>query len=232
MSYKELFNIGIVLERLKEEFPELTISKIRYLESQGLVTPTRSEAGYRKFSEADLKKIVWVLRQQRENFYPLKTLRIKADSFNHDFLLKAHNQESPEDRTEPNVVVSSISLDLNELSTASGMEVGEIQKLVDMGLIEERLVGEKKIFDGECILMIRSVKRLLEFGLEIRHLRMYLVSAQREAGIIEQLFSAKLHDGRPESIEKNRQNLDEIIVLGREIHKRLLKRSLDGLENR
>ena len=75
LSETKLFNIGQVCENLIEEFPQITVSKIRYLESQGLLTPTRTESGYRKFSTSDLDKLVWILRQQRDYFVPLKTIK-------------------------------------------------------------------------------------------------------------------------------------------------------------
>ncbi len=85
MSEKKFFNIGQVCENLVEEFPEITVSKIRYLESQGLVDPVRTESGYRKFSKDDLEKLVWILRQQRDYFVPLKMIKERLDRNTVDF---------------------------------------------------------------------------------------------------------------------------------------------------
>ena len=231
MSEQELFNISQVCESLIEEFPELTVSKIRYLESQGLVEPTRTQSGYRKFSAIDLAKLEWILRQQRDYFVPLKVIKerlertgieVKSDNENQKSDSKVSGKKPP--------VVSGISLDIEGLSTASGLETEKIQELIELGVVKGRRVGSKEIFEGEALLTIKSAKRLFELGMETRHLRMYLVAAQREAGVIEQLFSAKTKSGDVESRSEAKRELDEVVILGREIHKCLLKLSLDGLE--
>src|SRR5579862_8655097 len=82
MTSRTYLSIGDVLTLLREEFPDVTISKIRFLESQGLVNPERSPSGYRKFFENDVERLRWVLRQQRENFLPLKVIRDRLDEDN------------------------------------------------------------------------------------------------------------------------------------------------------
>ena len=99
-----------------------------------------------------------------------------------------------------------------------------------MGVIKGRKVGNKQIFEGEALITVRSAKRLFELGMEVRHLRMYLVAAQREAGVIEQLLSAKSKSEDLKSRVEAKRELNEVVALGREIHKCLLKLSLDGLE--
>ena len=231
MSEQELFNISQVCEGLIEEFPKLTVSKIRYLESQGLLDPIRTESGYRKFSTNDLEQLIWILRQQRDYFVPLKTLKERLDRTGVDF--KSGNQSkklTPKVKDDTNHIVAGISLDVEGLSGASGVSIEKIEELIELGVVKGRQVGNKKIFDGDSLLTIKSAKRLFELAMETRHLRMYLVAAQREAGVIEQLFSAKTKSGDVESRIEARSELDEVIVLGREIHKCLLKLSLDGLE--
>ena len=231
MSEQELFNISQVCESLIGEFPDLTVSKIRYLESQGLLNPARTEAGYRKFSTADLEQLVWILRQQRDYFVPLGTLKERLESNAIDLESTTEsNSEDTKAADSKTPLVTGISLDIEGLSRASGLPKEKIQELIELGVVKGRQVGSKEIFEGDSLLTIKSAKRLFELGMETRHLRMYLVAAQREAGVIEQLFSAKTKSGDAESRTEARKELGEVVILGREIHKCLLKLSLDGLE--
>ena len=231
MSEHELFNISQVCESLIEEFPELTVSKIRYLESQGLLEPVRTESGYRKFSTVDLAKLEWILRQQRDYFVPLKIIkeRIRRTGIDVESATEYQKTDLEVSENKP-AVTSGISLDIEGLSRASGLPTEKIEELIELGVVKGRKVGSKEIFEGDALLTIKSAKRLFELGMETRHLRMYLVAAQREAGVIEQLFSSKTKSGDIESRSEAKRELDEVVTLGREIHKCLLKLSLDGLE--
>ena len=227
MSEHELFNISQVCESLIEEFPELTVSKIRYLESQGLLEPVRTESGYRKFSTVDLAKLEWILRQQRDYFVPLKIIKERIRRTGIDVESAAEYQKTDLEVSENKpAVTSGISLDIEGLSRASGLPTEKIEELIELGVVKGRKVGSKEIFEGDALLTIKSAKRLFELGMETRHLRMYLVAAQREAGVIEQLFSAKTKSGDVESRSEAKRELDEVVILGREIHKCLLKLSL------
>jgi DNA-binding transcriptional MerR regulator len=231
LSETKLFNIGQVCENLIEEFPQITVSKIRYLESQGLLTPTRTESGYRKFSTSDLDKLVWILRQQRDYFVPLKTIKERLDKKGFDFETDEMPEKSDSDRKfEEDPITTGISLDIKGLAKTSGVPLEKIEELNELGVIKGRKVGNKQIFEGEALITVRSAKRLFELGMEVRHLRMYLVAAQREAGVIEQLLSAKSKSEDLKSRVEAKRELNEVVALGREIHKCLLKLSLDGLE--
>ncbi len=231
LSETKLFNIGQVCENLIEEFPQITVSKIRYLESQGLLTPTRTESGYRKFSTSDLDKLVWILRQQRDYFVPLKTIKERLDKKGFDFETDEMPEKSDSDRKfEEDPITTGISLDIKGLAKASGVPLEKIEELNELGVIKGRKVGNKQIFEGEALITVRLAKRLFELGMEVRHLRMYLVAAQREAGVIEQLLSAKSKSEDLKSRVEAKRELNEVVALGREIHKCLLKLSLDGLE--
>ncbi len=227
LSETKLFNIGQVCENLIEEFPQITVSKIRYLESQGLLTPTRTESGYRKFSTNDLDKLVWILRQQRDYFVPLKTIKERLDKKGFDFETDEMPEKSDSDRKfEEDPITTGISLDIKGLAKASGVPLEKIEELNELGVIKGRKVGNKQIFEGEALITVRSAKRLFELGMEVRHLRMYLVAAQREAGVIEQLLSAKSKSEDLKSRVEAKRELNEVVALGREIHKCLLKLSL------
>ena len=140
-------------------------------------------------------------------------------------------EKSDSDRKfEEDPITTGISLDIKGLAKASGVPLEKIEELNELGVIKGRKVGNKQIFEGEALITVRSAKRLFELGMEVRHLRMYLVAAQREAGVIEQLLSAKSKSEDLKSRVEAKRELNEVVALGREIHKCLLKLSLDGLE--
>jgi len=162
LSEQELFNISQVCENLIGEFPELTVSKIRYLESQGLISPLRTESGYRKFSTDDLEQLVWILRQQRDYFVPLRTLKERLERNGVDFKSSAESNTSDSKVVGGKApVVTGISLDIDGLSRASGVPTEKIQELIELGVVKGRQVGSKEIFEGDSLLTIRSAKRLL-----------------------------------------------------------------------
>lgn len=213
--------IGDVLHELQGEFPDITLSKIRYLESQGLVTPNRTGSGYRNFDEADVVTLRWVLRQQRDHFLPLKVIAAR---------LAEHDGTPPDDAAgidgaataTPTVrpskllpVDGSVSMSIDELAAASGLGADDVRDLEKYGLVEGIAMQRRVVYDGSALLVARIAAQFAEFGVEPRHLRMFKVAAEREVGVIEQAMSArKAHE------------LDEIVALGAEMRLALLRQFL------
>ena len=225
-------SIGEVLAVLKAEFPDVTISKIRFLESQGLLDPERAPSGYRKFYEADVERLRWVLEQQRDQFLPLKVIKEKldggggpvagsADPGNTDAPAPAPPSDDPLD-TGP----SSVSMSRDELAGASGLPLETIGELQRFGLIEADKVGDTTYYGDDALLVARAAAGLIERGLEVRHLRSYKVAAEREAGLLEQVVSPLARqrgdDGQRESVKV----LGELILLGDDLRRATLRRAL------
>src|SRR4051812_46170505 len=138
MGDRRYLSIGEVLALLKEEFPDVTISKIRFLESQGLLDPERTPSGYRKFYEADVERLRWILRQQRENFLPLKVIkgRLGGNGPTNGSERESDDEPRPprllEDEEAPSVVASpgsGASLTLEELCGAAGLQPADVADL-------------------------------------------------------------------------------------------------------
>ena len=163
--------IGEVLERLQEEFPDLSISKVRYLESQGLVEPGRSPSGYRQFTEADLERLLWILRQQREHFLPLRVIREILQRTGG--VVPLPNLLSREGWGGGNLetTVGSVSMTLGELAATLGVSTDVLVELEHHGLVVARSVGRSKVYDESALLAARLAVRLLDLGLDARHLR-------------------------------------------------------------
>lgn len=370
MSGRTYLSIGDVLTLLRQEFPDVTISKIRFLESQGLVNPERTPSGYRKFYEQDVERLRWVLRQQREHFLPLKVIKgrleegaegddlddlddlddpdaldetesldqsspLRAVGSVHDAVDEPVGETAPapdgaerrrpepvlvgqgatlgasttatgrshsgpalpgfesqtaapapvgaadmaaatfvaSDETEkpsaalpssgrrsgtsrpaatkaggtkatpsakgsaapaadpalaevPVSTVSGSGMTIEELASATGLTVGDIQQLVSFGLVTGRPVGGVTYYDDEALTIARTAAGFARFGVEARHLRFYKHAAEREAGFIEQIVLPLLKQRNPEARQKALDNVAELSRLGQSLRTVLLRNAL------
>ena len=269
MSDKSHRSIGEVLSLLKQDHPDITISKIRFLESQGLISPERTPSGYRKFFDADIDRLRWILEQQRDNFLPLKVIKRRLESGLSDptqrpdtppvsreptlFAQKEGSAagdapgSSPEvgapEELEPTAVSSaspdqspasapakvvstgSVSLTVGELADAVGVEAATIEELRRIGLIEPISSTGDDIYDHEAMIVAKAAAGFLRSGVEPRHLRMFKVAAEHQAGIYEQLFGARARHS-VESATQARSELKELVELGEVIQRSVMRRNL------
>ena len=164
-------SIGEVLERVSEEFPDLTASKIRYLETQGLIEPNRTASGYRQFAGADLACLVWVLRQQRENFLPLKVIREILERTGGVVPSPEFEPKEEVGDSEARPMVGLVSMGIEELSATLGVSRTAVTELERHGLISSRTVGQASIYDESALLITRLCLKLLKLGLDARRVR-------------------------------------------------------------
>jgi DNA-binding transcriptional MerR regulator len=351
-------SIGEVLSLLQDEFPEVTISKIRFLESQGLLDPERTPSGYRKFYEADIDRLRWILRQQKEHFLPLKVIKDRLDEAGRvrtapttarpaadpahevapdpevapepalaaatapaaggrrnglsavaldDRPLRAEayapeadvppaapsapsgpsareaptrpggagagagagrGAPSPSRRDvadvieappaarrasedDPTVVLARsegrraararsawtardepaggappVSLTADELIQASGLSARAVRELEGYGLLESHVVGDTSYYDADALTIARTAAGFLEHGIEARHIRSYKVAVEREAGLFEQIVLPLLKQRNPDARRKADQTVAELVRLGDEMRRVLLRRGL------
>lgn len=199
--------IGEVLKLLADEFPEISISKIRFLESEGLITPERTPSGYRKFSPDDVGRLRFILKAQRDQFMPLKVIRRKLQHFDPT----APEQETAtEQMTEPGQddlptvnLDGGLSLTFDELVRASGLAADELTQLEEFGLLDAHSLGDGSvIYDEADLAVARIAKDFARYGIGPRHLRMYKVFADKEAGTyapIAATFSRSGTEGRKQA---------------------------------
>jgi DNA-binding transcriptional MerR regulator len=206
--------IGAVCDALKTEFPDVSISKIRYLEGEGLLTPKRTEGGYRLFSDEDLERLRTILRMQRDEFLPLRVIREELEAGaatarrrRTTAALGAHEDEA---------------LDAAELCERAGVERARVRELEQFGLIESPY--------GELDVEIAAVcERLARYGIAPRHLRAFRTSADREAGLLEAVVLPALRSRNP---ERRRAGLDDLRALteaAQELSQLLLGRTVRRL---
>lgn len=231
---RDHLSIGEVLSLLQEEFPDVTISKIRFLESQGLLDPERTPSGYRKFYEPDIDQLRWILRQQKDNFLPLKVIKDRLASGNLESDEDGRGSEGDLNAAlpEPNPqldlagIGSSVSMSVDELGASSGLSSGQITELERYGLISSHRLGPDRFYDEDALEVARMAARFAAHGVEPRLLRMFKVSAEREAGFYEQLLLPRLRQRRSGIHDEVQKDLDDLVGLADDLHGALLRRLL------
>ena len=243
-------SIGEVLSLLAQEHPDLTISKIRFLESQGLISPQRTPSGYRKFFDSDVEQLNWILVQQRDHFLPLKEIkrRLAAGDVPASALRSAvpgsdpspgtpslfasrHRDEGEDADSEAaeeaatGSVEGSVSLTAAELAHAAGTDPDHIAELQRLGIIApvRGRSGTEATFDHEALLIVRTAAALAEHGIPARNLRMFKLAADREADVYEQVLAALM--ARNDTL-KLRAELTQIVELTESLRRLLLRRLL------
>jgi len=273
---RRYLSIGEVLSLLKEEFPDVTISKIRFLESQGLLDPERTPSGYRKFYETDVERLRWILRQQREHFLPLKVIKgrlrgggegggeLIGDESDDVAATAGHGLRATQagvpatqagvpatqagvPATQAGPVTSRLarvpipiageaapmstgqsgtSLTLSELASASGLEDTDLKELERYGLLSGRKVASTVYYDEEALGVAVLAAGFMKYGVEARHLRMYKMTGEREAGFFEQVVMPMLKQRNPQARAQATEALTELIGLGQGLRAAMLNQAL------
>lgn len=230
-------SIGEVLAKLRPEFPDVTISKIRFLESEGLIQPRRSPSGYRKFSHADVERLRYVLTQQRDHYLPLRVIKEQLDLIDKGIEPRRSASGRPPralvavDGTAPEAAGDvleggEVRLTRAQLLESAGITEEQLTQLEDYGLVTAR--GSH--FDGEALTIARVVVQLGKYGLEPRHLRLVRTAAERELGLVEQIVLPLSRQRNPEARARAEETAREITALMVKLHAALVKAGLrDGL---
>jgi DNA-binding transcriptional MerR regulator len=223
---KELVSIGELLKSLNDEFPDLTISKIRFLETEGLLEPERTPSGYRKYSRADEQKLRFILRLQKERYLPLKVIKeklkeIESGKIKASDLSAGYMDDAPflkeDELTDETVVLKS---NLEEVLNVSLSFAGELE---DYRLICAHQGEDGEYYEKEDIKIMRLANDFLRYGIEPRHLKMYKNLTDREEEFFEGIFFPLLRQKDPEAKRTAIENLIQLTSLSRELKDLLLK---------
>ncbi|GED98056.1 hypothetical protein nbrc107697_20950 [Gordonia crocea] len=215
-------SIGSVLALLRDDFPDVTISKIRFLESEGLVTPERAPSGYRRFSEADYRRLKFVLTAQRDRYLPLKVIREQLDAMDGEerngvaMLSSARGSVAP--ATDFGERSGRISRE--ELMERTGADSGFVTELMRNGLLSS---GAGGFFDEDAVRLVEAAAALANYGLQTRHLRAFKVSADREAGLVGQIASPIAKGKGTGARDRADELVREIAALSVTLHTQLVK---------
>lgn len=228
-------NIGQVLELLRPDFSGITVTKIRYLESEGLIKPERTPAGYRKFSQADVERLRYILRMQRDHYLPHKVILEHLDAI--DRGLEPPDLE-PVVPTVPTVALapdgvpaaasftrtSDLRISRRELIKIADISEELLAALEQFGLVRPRTGTDH--YDTDALVVAQTARELADFGLEPRHLRAFKTAADREVGLVEQVV-APLRRGRDASAQgRVDETVAEIAALSVRLHATLVKSGL------
>jgi DNA-binding transcriptional MerR regulator len=218
-----LLSIGEVLAQLRTEFPDTTISKLRFLEAEGLVEPQRTPSGYRKYSPEDVNRLRFVLTAQRDQYLPLRVIREQLD------------QQELEPPQRPALVAVGASgstraadpadtrVPRAELLERTGVSDEMLTELERTGLVTARPPGW---YDGDQVVIVEAVAGLTRHGLELRHLRAFRAGADREVGLFTQLLAPLVRQHDPAARARAAETARELQALSQRLHAALVRAGL------
>jgi len=226
-------SIGEVLSKLRGDFPDITISKIRFLESEGLIEPQRTPSGYRKFTASDLDRLRYVLLLQRDQYLPLRVIKENLEALDRGLepaanggvasprpaLASVDGDSSPESF----VHTSDMRLSREELLKASGLTDTQLVDLESYGFV----VLRGRHYDSDALSVAKSVAEMAGFGIETRHLRSFKSAADREIGLIEQVITPIIRQKSADSKARAEEVQKQIASLSVRLHASLVRAGLN-----
>ena len=243
------FSIGEVLNVLKDTFPDVTVSKIRFLESEGLIQPERTGSGYRKFTEDDIERLRFILRLQRDHFLPLKVIRERLDELDtsqpgmgQSRLALDSSEETPNEPADPKTALTSggtgASFSTTELAHASGLTAEQVAELTSFRFLHPTELQEVR--DGEEATTIlrynendleaaKLCRALLDLGLEPRHLTVFRNAADRWADLADQIARPLQRQKHPEARKAAQEKVREVVRVGGKLVRVLLREAVGPL---
>ncbi|MFC3381674.1 transcriptional regulator FtsR [Couchioplanes azureus] len=219
-------SIGEVLAQLRTEFPDTTISKLRFLEAEGLVDPQRTASGYRKYSWNDVARLRFVLTAQRDQYLPLRVIREQLEAL--------ERGDDPLSRQRPSLVAvgseAEVAADAADARVAradlierTGVAEPLLSELERIGLVTSRPPGW---YDGDAVVIVEAVAGLTRHGLEARHLRAFRAGADREVGLFAQLLAPLVRQQDPAARARAAETARELQALSQRLHAALVRAGL------
>jgi DNA-binding transcriptional MerR regulator len=228
-------NIGEVLDRLRPDFPGVTIPKIRFLEDKGLIKPERTPSGYRKFSVEDIDRLRYILRMQRDHYLPLRVIGEHLNAIDRGMepppiepvvptvptvALTADGMPSPESFSRRD----NLRISRKELLKIADVSEELLTQLEQFGLVTPRTgTGH---YDTDALVIATTARELAEFGLEPRHLRAFKTAADREVGLVEQVVAPQKRGRDAAARGRAEETVSEIAALSVRLHATLVKAGL------
>ena len=219
--------IGAVCKTLEREFPDISISKIRYLEDQKLLTPRRTAGGYRLFTPADVTRLRTILRLQRDEFLPLRVIRQELASGRADGEIRKPESPDPKALRRATVAGPADSLyRLDEVLDDTGAEPSLVKELEEYGVINSQRRDGETLYDETDREIVRAVTELKRYGVGGRNLRVFRTSADREAALLEQILAPALRSRNAERRKEAVETLENLAAIASHLKHLLLIRDL------
>ncbi|MGH2739198.1 MAG: transcriptional regulator FtsR [Actinomycetota bacterium] len=230
MASRDYKSIGEVLVELKPEFPDVTISKIRFLESEGLINPERTRSGYRKFFPDDVERLRMILKLQRHEYLPLKVIRERLETGE-----TAASKETPAmtaGRSQPDVdddvsiPPTDVQMTREEMASATGVDAELLEELESFGFLHPHAVNGAVVYNGDDLAVVGIVKGFFKYGVEPRHLTMYRHFAEREATFFQAIILPILRQRNPDARRSAATSLSELAGTSKRLKQALLRSNL------
>ncbi|MEH3128881.1 MAG: MerR family transcriptional regulator [Mycolicibacterium neoaurum] len=231
-------SIGAVLDLLRPDFPDVTISKIRFLEAEGLVTPQRSAAGYRRFTAYDCARLRFVLTAQRDQYLPLKVIKAQLDAHPDNELPASAGYSTPrlvqvadgDPAGDPAAIApTQVRLSREDLVARSGIDNTMLSALVTAGVIKP---GPAGFFDEHSVTIAQCAKALADYGVEPRHLRAFRSAADRQSDLIAQIAGPVAAAGKAGARDRADDLAREVAALAITLHTSLIKSAVRDVLDR
>jgi len=220
-SDRDYATIGEVVEELRGEFPGISISKVRYLEEEGLISPERTDGGYRKFKEKDYNQLKGILKLQRDKYLPLSVIKTKIKSRFFEEELKLTEEES---LAQPLDDFQKVKID--DVPQITSVSIEEIEKLENYNIIQHEESEKGKVYASIDLKIMKLVKKLESYGIEPRHLRFYENFAEREASFFQQILLSSFMQKSDEGKKKALEELTGLTKITQELKSLLLQKSI------
>ncbi len=226
VGQERMLTIGSVVDRLRAEFPDISVSKLRYLEEQGLVTPRRTKSGYRLYTQDDFARLVRVLGMQRDEYLPLKVIRRELERSPASQLPSARQGLRKTDLVDAG---EGREYTAEEVQQLTGADSGLLSELEDYELVHARQVSGVRRYSETDTGIVAAAAQLAQLGLRPKNLRVVKSAVDREIGLIEQVLLPALRSHRPERRREGLDQLEDIIQSSAQLRQLLLARGVRRL---
>jgi DNA-binding transcriptional MerR regulator len=226
--------IGAVCKGLQQEFPDISISKIRYLEDQKLLTPRRTPGGYRLYSQTDVSRLRTILRLQRDEFLPLRVIRQELAAGRSEGAEQVASPQAGSD-ARPGAALRRLTFtlrdkgalySLEDVVEETGAERRLVAELEDYGIVRGEMRSGTRYYDETEREIIRAVTELSRYGVAGRNLRVFKTSAERESGLLQQILAPSLRSRNPERKRDAVDALENLAAVASHLKHLLLVRDL------
>ena len=234
-------SIGAVLDSLRPDFPDVTISKIRFLEAEGLVTPERTASGYRRFTAYDCARLRFILTAQRDQYLPLKVIKAQLDAqpdgelprsgsaYGVPRLVPVSGEPGASEDFGAAVAPTQVRLSREDLLARSGVDDELLTALVKAGVIT---TGPGGLFDEHSVMIVQCARALAEYGVEPRHLRAFRSAADRQSDLIAQIAGPVVKAGKAGARDRADDLAREVAALAITLHTSLIKSAVRDVLDR
>jgi DNA-binding transcriptional MerR regulator len=232
---RKSLTIGAVCKQLSQEFPDISISKIRYLEDQKLLSPRRTPGGYRLYAQSDVSRLRTILRLQRDEFLPLRVIRQELAAGRTENETPASQAAPPAEVARPGAALRRLSFSirdrgalysLDDVVEETGAEPRLVKELEDFGIVQGEMRGGTRYYDETEREIVRAVTELTGYGVGGRNLRVFKTSADRESALLQQILAPSLRSRNPERRKEAIEALENLAAVASHLKHLLLVRDL------